>query len=443
MDRRRVLQWLGSGLAGAMLPCEAILAQKQRKHARPAARTKPVLSAAEEGFLDDMQRRGCLYFLEQADPDTGQVQDRARATGLDGALDPRRLSSIAATGFGLTALCIAHKRGYAATEMIEARVERTLAFHAHKLKHEHGFFCHFNDVITGVPIAHVEYSSIDTSLLLCGVLTARAYFSANANIVRDATRIYERVDWPWMLYGKTDLFCMGWKTGSGFLEAVWNHYCELMMIPLLAMGSPTHPVPAKIWSAWSRPMMEYKGFRYIASRDPLFVHQYSHAWFDFRGKRDAFADYYENSVVATEAHRRFCMDLGAPYSAEYWGISASDSEHGYRAWGGPPSFGGVDGSVVPCAAAGSLPFLPGACLQTLRSLQARYEEKAWGRYGFCDAFHPDADWYDPDVLGIDLGIGVLMAENLRTGFVWETFARNPEVGRAMLMAGFAPSGRSV
>ena len=318
-------------------------------------------------------------------------------------------------------------------------MERTLAFHAHKLKHEHGFFCHFNDVRTGAPIPRVEYSSIDTSILLCGVLTARAYFPGNAAIARDATLIYERVDWPWMLFHGTALFDMGWKQGSGFLEAVWNHYCELMMIPLLAMGSPTHPVPPAVWPAWSRPVTEYKGLRYISARDPLFVHQYSHAWFDFRGKRDAFADYFANSVTATVAHRQFCLDLGKPYSAGYWGISASDSQHGYRAWGGPPSFGGVNGSVVPCAAAGSLPFLPAECLETLKGVKASFGERAWGRYGFCDALHPDEGWYDPDVLGIDLGIGVLMAENLRTGFVWEVFARNPEVGRGMALAGFHAS----
>lgn len=376
-----------------------------------------------------------MYFLEQADPDTGQVQDRAQAFGLNGALDPRRMASIAATGFGLTALCIAHRRHYADRSQIEQQVARTLEFHAHKLKHEHGFFCHFDDIHTGAPYPQVEYSSIDTSLLMCGVLTARAYFHANAGIVADATLIYERVDWPWMLR-EHNLFSMGWKTGSGFLQALWNHYCELMMIPLLAMGSPTHPVDRAVWSAWSRPLMEYKGLTYIGAGDPLFVHQYSQAWFDFRGKRDAFANYFQNSVTATRAHWLFCLNLGAPYSPEYWGISASDTQHGYRAWGGPPSFGGVDGSVVPCAAAGSLPFLPQECLQTLRALKASYGEKAWGPYGFCDAFHPAADWYDADVLGIDLGISVLMAENLRTGFVWETFAKNPEVGIAMGKAGF-------
>ena len=433
MDRRRAISLTGAGALFALRGLELPRVYAQAHSPSRAAGVS--LSQSDEAFLDEMQRRGCLFFTEQADPANGQVLDRARNSGLNGAMDPRKLSSIAATGFGLTSLCIAHQRGYASAKAIEAQVQRTLAFHAHQLHNEHGFFCHFNDVHTGEPIAKVEYSSIDTSLLLCGVLTARAYFHKNAAIVRDATLIYERVDWPWMLEGG-DLFRMGWKTGSGFLNATWNHYCELMMIPLLAMGSPTHSVQSSVWSAWSRPEMVFDDIHYISAKDPLFVHQYSQAWFDFRGKRDAYTNYFLNSVKATEAHRLFCLSLGGPYSADYWGISASDSEQGYKAWGGPPSFGGVNGTVVPCAAAGSLPFLAGNCLQTLRSLKANYGADAWGRYGFCDALHPADHWYDPDVLGIDLGIGVIMAENLRTGLVWDIFKRNPEVGVGMQKAGF-------
>jgi hypothetical protein len=172
------------------------------------------------------------------------------------------------------------------------------------------------------------------------------------------------------------------------------------------------------------------------------VHQYSHAWFDFRGKRDAYANYFENSITATKAHKAFCLTLGAPYSDDYWGISASDSAHGYTAWGGPPAHGDIDGSVVPCATGGSLPFVPDDCLRVQRSLKAKYSAKAMGRYGLCDAFHPQADWYDDDVLGIDLGITVVMAENLRSGFIWKTFGHNPEVGVAMNKAGFHPDNRS-
>jgi hypothetical protein len=381
-----------------------------------------------------MQRRGCRYFAEQASPRTGQVLDRARWQNGTGALDPRRMASIAATGFGLTALCIADKRGYQPTAQVIEQVRRTLRFHADTMPNLHGFFAHFTDIETGETYRDSEVSSIDTALLVCGVLSARAHFHQDGEIVRLATSIYNRVDWPWMLNGG-QTFAMGWRNGA-FLKSRWDHYCELMMIYLLALGSPTHPIDPASWDAWSRPEMHYAGFNYIAAPDPLFVHQYSHAWFDFRNKRDRYADYFANSIVATRAHQAFCLSLGKPYSDDYWGISASDSQHGYTVWGGPPALDHVDGSVVPYATAGSLPFLPGPCLRVLHSLQQRYGRYAWGRYGFCDAFHPTTQWYDPDVLGIDLGIGVLMAENLRTGFVWTTFAQNPEIPLAMQGASF-------
>ena len=395
---------------------------------------KYALSAEDEAFLDDMQRRACLYFVEQAGAESGQVLDRAAANSTDGKRDPRRMASIAATGFGLTALCIGEKRGYMTHEAARAQVLRTLHFLAERMPAEHGFFCHFNDVDTGKPWPNVEWSSIDTALLLCGVLTARAHFASDPEIRRLATLLYERVDWPWMLNGGTE-FSMGWKPKTGFLQARWNHYCELMMIPLLAMGSPSHPVGPEVWSAWSRPKITFDGLTYVSGNDPIFTHQYSQAWFDFRHRQDAFANYFENSVTATKAHEAFCLSLGAPYSENYWGISASDSQAGYQAWGGPPKQGGIDGSVVPYATAGSLPFLPEGCLRVQRSLKELYGAKAWGRYGFCDALHPQANWYDPDVLGIDLGISVVMAENLRSGFVWTTFGRNPEVAVAMRKAG--------
>jgi hypothetical protein len=315
------------------------------------------------------------------------------------------------------------------------QVRRTLRFHANTLPNVHGFFYHFNDVDTGARIDKNEVSSIDTSLLLCGVLTARAHFHDDAEIHHLATTIYERVDWPWMLNGG-ESFSMGWHPETGFLSARWHKYCELMMIYLLALGSPTHPIPASCWDAWTRPVMHYDGLTYISSDDPLFVHQYSQAYYDFRNKQDKYADYFTNSITATRAHEAFCLSLGKPYSRDYWGISASDSQHGYTAWGGPPAQGQIDGSVVPYATAGSLPFLPADCLRVQRALKANYGNRAWGRYGFCDAFHPQANWYETDCLGIDLGISVLMAENLRTSFVWATFALNPEVGTAMALAGF-------
>jgi len=232
---------------------------------------------------------------------------------------------------------------------------------------------------------------------------------------------------------------MGWTPESGFLNARWEHYCELMMIYLLAIGSPTHPLPASSWDAWTRPKIQYQGIEYISGNDPIFTHQYSQAWYDFRKKRDAYTDYFENSVKATKAHKLFCLSLRdkfPDYSENLWGISASDYVGGYTAWGGPPPQGPIDGSIVPCATGGSLPFLFEDCMRVLRNLRGRYREKAWVKYSFVDAFNPLTGWYDVDVLGIDLGIIMLMAENHRTSFVWNTFMKNPEGQSAMQRVGF-------
>ena len=387
----------------------------------------------EEQLLDEIQRATFDFFWNEASPSTGQVKDRALANGNDS----RKMASIAATGFGLTSLCIGDQREYRKHPEILERVRKTLRFLANDLPHQHGFFYHFIHMDTGQRWEKCELSSIDSSLLYCGVLTARQYF-ADQEIKDLAAKIYERVDWPWMLNGGKTL-SMGWHPESGFLNARWEHYCELMMIYLLAIGSPTHPVPPSTWNAWTRPKIKYLGIEYISGDDPIFTHQYSHAWFDFRNKHDGYANYFENSVKATQAHKLFCLSLHekfSDYREELWGISASDFARGYTAWGGPPAQGPIDGTIVPCATGGSLPFLPKDCLQVLRNLRGRYAEKVWTKYSFLDAFNPLTGWYDADVLGIDLGITMLMAENHRTGLVWKTFMKNPEAQSAMQKVGF-------
>jgi hypothetical protein len=394
---------------------------------------------SDDQLLDEIERAAFDFFWDEAHDTTGQVLDRALVNGNE----HRRVSSIAATGFGLTGLCVGDSRGYGKATAIRDRVRRTLRFLKQKLPHEHGFFYHFVDFEAGERLFNCELSSIDSSLLLCGVLTARQHF-LDAEIQDLATAIYERVDWPWMLNGG-QTFSMGWKPGTGFLDGRWDHYCELMMIYLLAMGSPTHPVSGDTWKAWSRPTVKFQEFQYISGHDPLFTHQYSHAWFDFRGKRDGYANYFDNSIIATKAHKRFCISLRdefPDYSAHLWGITASDSASGYQAWGGPPRLGHLDGSVVPCAPGGSLPFLREDCMRALRNIRERYP-KAWGKYGFTDAFNPLKDWYNPDVIGIDVGITMLMAENARSEFVWKTFMKNHEAQVAMEKAGFKPDHSSV
>ncbi|MHB1795748.1 MAG: glucoamylase family protein [Acidobacteriaceae bacterium] len=392
-------------------------------------------SLTDDQFLDAIEQAAFQFFFDEADPNTGLIKDRALATGND--VGTLTYSSIASVGFGLTGLCIGAQRNYAPSLQIEERVQTTLSFILDQMPNVHGFFYHFVDMTTGDRNGTSEVSSIDTTIMLCGVLTCRQYFSGNPTIVSLATQIYEQIDWPWMMNGE-NVMCMGWLPESGFLPSYWNSYYEEMMLYLLAMASPTNPIPPSSWSAFSRPTITYQGLTYIAGAPTLMIHQYSHAWFDFRNKQDAFANYFQNSITATQAHKLFCLSLASQfpdYSSDLWGITPSDSVNGYVSWGGPPATGPIDGSIVPCAAGGSMVFDFADCLQVLRTIRSQYPA-AWQKYGFVDAFNPLTGWYDEDVIGIDLGISMLMAENQRTGFVWSTFMANPEAVSAMSIAGF-------
>jgi hypothetical protein len=401
------------------------------------------LSQSDDQFLEDLERANFLFFLEQANPETGLVKDRCNVRAPNSS-PSNTVASIAATGFGLTALCIGQKRGLISLSEARQRVLAALRFLWRKLPHHRGFFYHWANAGTGERLWDSEVSSVDTAILLCGILTCRAHFH-HFEISELAYNIFRRVDWTW-LSEDTPILPHGWMPEIGFLPYRWNEYSEMMMMYLLGLGSLSHPLHVTTWNAWKRTIFEYDGIRYIGSFAPLFVHQYSQAWFDFRGKRDRYADYFQNSAAATDVHRRFCLELAKQfpdYSDDLWGITASDSENGYQVWGGPPAMGPIDGTVVPSAAAGSLPFLPQAALRVLRTVKYRYGARAWSRYGFVNAFNPLKNWYDTDVIGIDTGITMVMAENTRSGFVWDTFMKNPEARRGMERAGFSSGAASL
>ena len=425
LTRRELLESLTKAALGYPLASMAAMAACG---GGSSAGPPPPPPISDDQFLDQIERAAFQFFWEQASATTGLVKDRAFAAG---GSDNRPVASIASTGFGLTALCIGHKRGYGDATQIQARVTATLTFLLSQLTNVNGFFYHFLDMNTGERAWSSEVSSIDSSILLCGVLTCRQYFQ-DAQIQSLATQIYERVNWPWMLNGGT-AFSMGWTPENGFITSRWDTYSELMMIYLLAIGSTTNPVAASSWDAFARPTLTYQGLTYITNTGaPLFIHQYSHAWFDFRNKSDKYTNYFNNSVTATQAHKLFCLSLQGQwkdFQSSLWGITASDSASGYTVWGGPPAMGPIDGSIVPCATGGSMPFASNDCLAVLRNIRSQFPQ-AWQRYGFVDAFNPLTGWLDSDVIGIDLGITMLMAENQRTGFVWTTFMANPEAQNA-------------
>lgn len=401
-----------------------------------AASTPPLaISAEETEFLRDLEQRGVLFFTEHTHPHTGLTQDRAPALGTAGYAP----ASIAATGFALTSWVVACQNGWMEQDEVLRRTRITLRFLRDEAEHEHGWFYHFLDMETGKRVWRSEASTIDTALLLMGAVTARE-FLRDPEINDLVAAIYARVDWTWALNGGATLV-HGWRPEGGFIPYRWEHYSELMGMYLLGLGAPANALPESAWHAWSRgPRERWDDFEFIPC-SPLFTHQYSHAWFSFAGQRDAYADYWENSVAATLSNRAWCLAQTPRFPSwrgTLWGLTAADGPHGYRAWGAPPDAHTPpsDGTLVPCAAGGSLPFAPRECLDTLLAMQALELEGLWGRYGFADAFNPETGWVSSDVIAIDVGITVIMSHNFREGSIWRIFMQAPEAKRGMELAGF-------
>lgn len=407
-------------------------------HATPAA-------LDDTAFLDLMQQTAFDYFWYEANPENGLIRDRNT---------PDAPASIAAVGFGLSALTVGIDRGWISREAGRARVLTTLQFfwNSHQGPEPHasgykGFYYHFIDMHTGERVWDCALSTIDTALLIGGVLHAAQYFTqdhAEESIIRDlAQALYHRVEWPWM-QRRLGKISHGWNPEIGFLPYDWGGYNEAMILYLLAMGSPTHPVSPDAWTAWtsSYSWQEHYGHAFVVFPE-LFGHQYSHLWIDFRGRQDAYMrdkgiDYFENSRRATLANRAYAIDnpLGwADYGADVWGLTASDIPTGYRARGAPP-MRHDDGTIAPTAPGGSFAFTPHESLAALRHMYHTYKRQLWGAYGFKDAFNPSANWFADAYLGIDQGPFVLMIENYRTGRIWDVAMQHAAIQRGLTQAGF-------
>ncbi|MBC3784148.1 glucoamylase family protein [Spirosoma utsteinense] len=442
----------------------------QPRNTPPAVTPGPVLAASDQSFLDSLQRDTFRYFWDTANPANGLIPDRAPSPSF---------SSIAAVGFGLTAYLVGVERGYVTRQQAADRTLRTLRFFATAPQSEQasgvagykGFFYHFLDMKTGERFKQVELSTIDTALLLGGILSAQSYFDQNTpaetEIRQLADQIYGRVDWTW-IQARRPFVSMGWHPETGFIKNDWTGYNEGMLLYVLALGSPTHPVGAEVWPAWTKsyPWATFYDQSHV-NFDPLFGHQYSHVWIDFRGIQDAYMrgkgiDYAENSRRATYANRAYCMANPAKwqdYSSTIWGLTACDGPNdttvagrqffSYRARGAASTQIVDDGTIAPTAAGGSMAFAPEICLPALRAIKTKYGSKVYGQYGFLDAFNPTYryasvsangpttnGWFDKDYLGIDQGPILLMAENLRTEFIWNLMKKNPHIRRGLVKAGF-------
>lgn len=403
-------------------------------------------------LLDTLQHSAFQFFWNEANPANGLVRDRSQ---------PGSPASIASVGFGLSAICIGVDHGWVTREQGRDRVRTTLetfwngpqsnldgAYIGYK-----GLFYHFLDMNTATRAWSSELSTIDTALLLAGVLDAGLYFDGpDTNEVRIrwlADTLYRRVDWKFMKNLNSGIL-MGWKPGTGFSGfGAWRGYNEAMIMYILALGHPTatKTVPASDWTFWTGGYYwgAWYGYQYLVFA-PLFGHQYSHCWIDFRHIQDAYMrgkgiDYFENSKRATLAQIEYCKFNQAGwtgYADSLWGLTACDGPSGYNARGAPPAQND-DGTIAPTAAAGSLPFTFAQSLKVLHNLWDHYTPGIWGPYGFRDALNPTYNWYDPDYIGIDEGPIVLMIENYRTGAVWNRFMTHPYIQAGLAKAGFLPS----
>ena len=383
-------------------------------------------------FLEMVQRKSFDYFLNEHHPETGLVKDKASNFWPDNSTR----ASIAATGFGLSAMVVGAERGWIPQREAKRYCAKTLGFFLNQMESHHGFFFHFVHWETGKRQHHTELSSIDTALFLAGALTAGEYFKGT-EVEELANRIYERVDFPWMTNGHPTL-SMGWFPDGGFLKPRWENYNESLILYILAIGSPTHPLPPTSWRRIAKRTGIY-GRHVLIYSPSLFTHQYPHIWLDLRNKNDGTADYFENSKTATLVNREFALDQRGrfkTYSENIWGLTASLSPQGYKAYGAEPGGAIHDGTVAPTAAGSSIVFTPELSIPALKAMYENYGKRIWGKYGFSDAFNLDRDWYATEVLAIDQGPLLLMIENYRSELLWKFFMRHPAVKRGMELAGF-------
>jgi hypothetical protein len=435
--------------------------------------TSPPPQSNDDALLDDVQQRTFHFFWDLANPNTLLIPDRAPTPSF---------SSIAAVGFGLTAYGIGVERGYVTREQAAQRTLATLqSLLAMKQGPEpsgvsgyKGFFYHFLDMKTAERFQTVELSTVDTTLLIAGALFAQSYFdrdNATEKGIRDAAeQLYERVEWPWEEI-RANAISMGWTPEQGFHTYDWRGYNEAMIVPILAMGSPTHPVDPAAWAEYHKTDRwgTFYGQEHVLFA-PLFGHQYSHVWIDFRGIHDGLhpIDYHENSRRATLSQHAYAIENPQQfrdYGPNIWGLTACDGPmdatvtidgrprtfHSYTARGATEGDIRDDGTIAPTAAVSSIAFAPEIAIPAIREMSTRYGENLYAKYGFLDAFNPTLrtteelkhgrvdpaqGWFDVDYLGIDQGPILAMIENYRTGLVWNTMKKNPHIVRGLKRAGF-------
>jgi hypothetical protein len=421
-------------------------------------------TADEEAMLDSIQHKTFLFFLHEHHPEWGIVKDR---------ITPEAPSSIAATGFGIPSFAIGAERNWITREQAAEITLRTLQFFFNSIQSTDknvtgykGFYYHFLKMDSGTRKWDCELSSVDTGILMMGVIFARNYYNLDNEVEKQirslAAKLLDRIDWNFMKLPDSGKFAntiaMGWTPEEGLHDMGWSGYNEALFLYVLAAGSGMKNMEQsyRAWLTsydWYTP---YKGLSHVAF-PPLFGHQFTQAFIDLRGIVDEYMkekgiDYFENSRRATYVQRQYATDNPkgwVGYDSLCWGITASDGPPerynfddkkflGYagRGTSGPDFNYFDDGTIAPYASLSSLPFAPEIVLPTIKSMNEKYGNKLWGKYGYYDAFNPTVNWFDNDFLGIDQGPMLIMIENFRTGLVWNYVMRDPIIQTGLNKLGF-------
>ena len=436
------------------------------------------MRSPEAAFLSDLEERTFRWFWDETNPKNGLTPDRAPS---------RPFASIAAVGFALPAYAVGAERGYITREQARDRTLATLEFFwtapqdtaRTGISGYRGFFYHFLDLETGERFQTTELSSIDTALLMAGIVFSGEYFDGDhpkeRRIRAYADSLYRRAEWDWFQREDGLITMASRPERGGFGPHAYQGYDEAMILYILALGSPTHPIDPKGWETFTSTYRweDFYGYEHV-NFSPLFGHQYSHVFVDFRGIQDAYMrekgiDYFENSRRATLAQREYGKDNPAgwlDYSEDIWGWTACDGPangwavidgdsvrfHTYWARGVSARDIRDDGTIAPTAAGGSIPFAPEVTIPALHAMRERYGDLVYNEYGFVDAFNPtfklagrapnrgivdpEHGWFDGDQLGIDQGPIVLMIENYRSGLIWDVMRKSEAVQRGLCRAGF-------
>jgi len=422
------------------------------------------ITAGEESMLDSIQHKTFLFFLNEHHPENGIVKDRTLS---------KAPSSIAATGFGIPCLAIGAERKWISREQAAEITLKILRFFMNSPQNTDkngtgykGFYYHFLKMDTGTREWDCELSSVDTGILMMGIIFARNYYNRDNKVENEirllSAKLLERVDWNFMLLPASKKYAntisMAWTHEKGLEDYGWCGYNEALFLYILAAGSGMNNTEQSYatWLQTYKWQTPYKGLSHVAF-PPLFGHQFSQAFIDFRGLADKYMkgkgiDYFENSRRATYIQRQYATDNPkgwTGYDSLCWGVTASDGPPdkynfddkkflGYagRGTSGPEYNYFDDGTIAPYASLSSLPFAPEIVLPTIKSINKKYGKRLWGKYGYYDAFNPTAKWFDNDFLGIDEGPLLIMVENFRTGLVWNYVMKDPIIQKGLNKLGF-------